>query len=316
MGDARRAAAPDFRLVPLARAQHGPFTRQQAIEAGCSPSTIKRRLASGRWVRLYRGVYCAATVPDSLERTVSAAVLACGCGAAASHRTAARLWDLDVPAPDQPEVTVPLPSKAHPPGIRVHGTGRLSRSEAASRDGIRITSPMRTLLDLAQTSEAPLLELALDRLWRQGRLHPARLAEYLDDDWARSKRGTRALRKLVHERLGQGASGSDLETLLLQAIRESGLPLPVRQHPVVTPFGVRYLDLAYPALKIAIEIDGMGSRLDPEVFLDDRVRQNLIEAQGWTFRRFGRTHITREPLWATFTLGEALGLRPVRWVRR
>lgn len=123
------------------------------------------------------------------------------------------------------------------------------------------------------------------------------------------------LHRLALQRCGEGPSGSDVETLLLQLIRDAGLPVPVRQHPVVTPFGVRYLDLAYVDEKIAIEIDGMDSRLDPRVFLDDRVRQNLIEAQGWTFRRFGYVHVTENSLWTIFTLGEALWLRPVRWTR-
>ena len=123
------------------------------------------------------------------------------------------------------------------------------------------------------------------------------------------------LRKLVRQRLGEGPSGSDVETLLLQVIRDASLPLPVRQYPVVTPFGVRYLDLAYPEHRVAIELDGMDSRLDPQVFLDDRVRQNLIEGQGWTFRRFGYAHVTEDRLWTLFTIAQSLCLTPVAWRR-
>ncbi len=305
---------PDARLVAVTRSQHGAFTRQQALAAGFTPSMIKRRLASGRWLRLHRGVFCETAVLPTFERDTSGAILACGSGAAASYRTAGRRWELDVPQPELPEVTVPIPSRARPPGVFVHRTDRLSPSEAAVHDGIRVTSPMRTLLDLAGILDPKLLELALDRLWRRRLVEPRRLLVYLDDTWCRVRRGSGDLRRLVRERLGQGPSGSDIETLLLQLIRDAGLPLPVRQHPVVTPFGPRYLDLAYPDPKIAIETDGMESRLDPDVFLDDRVRQNLVEAQGWTFRRFGYAHVTEQQLWTLFTLGEALGVRPVRWV--
>jgi very-short-patch-repair endonuclease len=210
-------------------------------------------------------------------------------------------------------VTVLLPSRARPPRVGVHETERLGRSEAASRDGIRVTTPMRTLADLADVLDAKPLELTLDRFLRRGLVHPSRLRTYLEDDWCRRRRGTVVLRKLVAERLGQRPSGSEIETLMLQLIRDAGLPLPVGQHPVKTPFGVRYLDLAYPDKKIAIELDGMDSRLDRDVFLDERVRQNLIEAQGWAFRRFGEAHVTEHRLWCAFTLGEALELRPVRW---
>jgi very-short-patch-repair endonuclease len=191
----------------------------------------------------------------------------------------------------------------------------LTRTEAAPRDGIRVTSPARTLLDLAGLVEVNVLELALDHLWRRRVVEPKRLLRYLDDDWCRARRGSARLRRLVAERTGQGPSGSDIETKLLQLIRDSRLPLPTRQYPVVTPFGPRYIDLAYEREKVAIELDGMESRLDPVVFLDDRVRQNLIEAQGWTFRRFGYAHVNHEPLWTIFTLAEAIGLFPTRWSR-
>ncbi|HVL80467.1 MAG TPA: type IV toxin-antitoxin system AbiEi family antitoxin domain-containing protein [Actinomycetota bacterium] len=310
-----RRPAPDARLVVATRAQHGPFTRAQARAAGFSDAGIKSRLASGRWVRLHRGVLCEATVPPSLRRDASAAVLACGSRAAASHRTAALLWELDVPAPDRPEVTVVGATRREPSGLLVHRTSRLTRVEAGVRDGIRVCSPMRTLLGLGEVLEPRLVELALDRLWRRGRVHPSRLLSYLDEPWCRRRRGTRVLRGLVRERMGVRATDSDLETLLVQVLREAGLPLPERQYPVATPFGPRYLDLAYPQQRIAIETDGMDSRLDPEVFLDERARQNLIEAQGWTFRRFGYAHVTNDPLWTVFTVAQALGVRPVRWVQ-
>ena len=307
---------PRARLAPVARAQRGPFTYQQARDAGFSKSAIGRRIDSGTWLSLHRGVMCDSAVPASPARAVSAAVLACGPTAAACLRSAAQLWKIDVPSTDDPDVVVLGSARRRPAGVIVHRTTRLGRSEAAPSDGIRVTSPMRTLLDLGAILELRPLELALDRFWRRGLIAPRRLALYLADEWCTRKRGSAVLRKLAAERCGQGPSGSDIETLLLQLIREANLPLPVRQHPVVTPFGVRYLDLAYVRERVAIELDGMDSRLDPSVFLDDRARQNLIEAQGWTFRRFGHAHVTTNGVWAVFTLGEALGLRPIRWTGR
>jgi len=212
-------------------------------------------------------------------------------------------------------VVVVAPARVRLRGVLTHTTERLGRAEAATRDGIRVTSPMRTLLDLAEVLDPGLLELTLDRFWRRRLIEPRRLLVYLEDDWSHCRRGSVLLRLLVGERCGDRASGSDIETRLLQIIRGANLPPPVRQHPVVTPFGVRYLDLAYIDPKIAIEVDGMESRIDPETFLDDRVRQNLIEAQGWTFRRFGHTHVTRDELWTIFTIAEALRLKPSRWKR-
>jgi very-short-patch-repair endonuclease len=174
---------------------------------------------------------------------------------------------------------------------------------------------MRTLLDIAGAVETRLLGLALDRLWRRALVHPRRLVVYLDDPWYENRRGSAALRRLAAPRIGDRPNGSDVETLLLQLIDDANLPTPTRQHPAVAAFGVRYLDMAYVEHRVAIEIDGMESRMDPEVSLDDRVRQNLIEAQGWTFRRFGYAHVTENGSWTLFTLGEALRLRPSRWTK-
>jgi very-short-patch-repair endonuclease len=300
-------------LAVVASKQHGPFTRRQALDAGFTPAEIRSKLESHSWMKLHRSVYCDVAVLASFERDASAAVLACGPLAAASHRTAALLWRLDVPRPEQPHITVLSPAHARPSGVRVHRTMRLHVTEAAPLDGIRVTSPGRTLLDLSADEDEKVLELALDRLWRRKLVEPRRLLAYLAGDWCVARRGSAALRALASQRVGQGPSGSDIETLFLQILRDARLPLPVRQYPVVTPCGPRYLDFAYAQERVAIEIDGMDSRLDPEVFLDERDRQNLIEAQGWTFRRFGHAHVRKDALWTVFSVAEALGRWPVRW---
>jgi hypothetical protein len=305
---------PGARLAAVARRQHGPLTRNQALGAGFSPPPIRRNVASGGGSSS-TGTSTANRLPASLARDASAAALACGGAGAASHATAAALWDQSVSPPKVPEVVVLAPSRVRPRGVLVHVTGRLGPSEAAVRDGIRVTSTMRTLLDLAEILEPNLVELTLDRFWRRGFVDPRRLSTYLDDRWSRRRRGTAVLRGLVRARVGDRPSGADVETLLLQLIHDARLPPPARQHRVVTPFGVRYLDLAYPAPKIAIEKgrDGEPTRSGG---VPRRARPaDLIEAQGWTVRRFGYAHVTRDRLWTIFTLVDALEVRPVRWTK-
>lgn len=76
----------------LARTQHGLVTRRQLLDAGLSPSTIKRWVSAGRLIVVYRPVYRLAGSPPSWEQRILAAVLAAGDGSVASHRSAARLW--------------------------------------------------------------------------------------------------------------------------------------------------------------------------------------------------------------------------------
>ncbi len=177
-----------------------------------------------------------------------------------------------------------------------------------------VTNPARTLLDIASQVDEETLERSLDMLWRRGSVHPERLAEFLDARWCRTRPGSDTLRSLVSIRAGR-APDSDLESLYLRLLRRARLPLPERQFVVSTPSGRRRIDCAYPSQMVAIELDGF----EPHVasrrrFEDDRVRQNEIEALGYTFRRFTWRQVTREPTSVIVTTAEAIGLRPDRWV--
>ena len=84
-----------------------------------------------------------------------AAVIACGAGAALSHRSAAELWELLGPWTGPVEVTVPSVAGRKPrAGIRVHRSPSLLNASTTARRGIPVTSPARTLADLARTAPA------------------------------------------------------------------------------------------------------------------------------------------------------------------
>jgi Transcriptional regulator, AbiEi antitoxin len=83
---------PDHVIARIAARQHGVISYAQLLGAGLSPSGISRRVAMGRLHRIYRGVYAVGHRPVTREAKWIAAVLACGQGAALSHRAAAELW--------------------------------------------------------------------------------------------------------------------------------------------------------------------------------------------------------------------------------
>jgi Transcriptional regulator, AbiEi antitoxin len=76
------------------QAQAGVVSRQQALEAGFDEDAIERRLRSGAWRRLRRGVYATFTGALSREAKLWAAVLSAGPGAVLSHETAAEIHGL------------------------------------------------------------------------------------------------------------------------------------------------------------------------------------------------------------------------------
>src|SRR5919106_2566345 len=94
-----KRATPDQFVAWIASRQHGVITIAQILATGMSRAAVKRRVAAGRYFPVHRGVYAVGHKALSVEGRWMAAVLACGEGAALSHRSAAELWGMLKPAP-------------------------------------------------------------------------------------------------------------------------------------------------------------------------------------------------------------------------
>jgi very-short-patch-repair endonuclease len=145
-------------VTTLAAEQHGMVTRPQLLNAGFSPDTVKRWIKAGRLIRLHQGVYAVGHIPPSPHAKAMAAVLACGPHAVLSHRSAAALWGL-IRHDDPIEVTAP--TKHRHPRITVH-RAQLSNAEITRHYGIPITTPARTLTDLARVLNTASLTRAVN----------------------------------------------------------------------------------------------------------------------------------------------------------
>lgn len=311
------AEPPALRLARVSRRQYGAFTRCQAIACGFSESTIHRRLQSGLLIPAHPGVYLDPSAPETLEQQAMAACLACGSGSVSSHLTAAVLLGLDLALAGRPEVTVPPGLHPRSAQIRVHRTRSLAPYEVATIKRVPITSAMRVLADLAGPTDPLLLEIMVDTFWRRRSIDPMRTFRYMSRPSQLCRPGTGTLRALLRERIGLRPPGSDLETIYLQILKEFGVPLPERQHPVTTRHGPRFIDLAYPDHRVAIELNGFDRHArDRIVFDDDHLRRNDIEALGWSIREFTWTHCVHNRAYVAMTTAEAIGLVPVRWAPR
>jgi predicted transcriptional regulator of viral defense system len=116
-------------LAQVAQAQAGVVSRQQALDGGMSPDAIGRRVRSGYWRQLGRGIYLVSAATPSRTAQLWAAVHQAGPEAALSHHTAAELHKIT----DQPSslihVTIPESRRARPvPGVVVHRSSRLAAS--------------------------------------------------------------------------------------------------------------------------------------------------------------------------------------------
>ena len=216
-----------------------------------------------------------------------------------SHRSAAELWGLIQPA-GYVEVSVPPGPTAtvRPPAI-VHRIKDLRPGLAVERDGLRVTDPVRTVIDLGLVMPWWLVHRAIAKGISTKALHGQRGA-----DAPRRARSSRPQRH--RDRAGDprrqrcsslGKEESELEkrfTALSQTATAS--PTLTLQHEVWDAGRfVGRVDARYPELKLAIEVDGFEHHSTPEAFQRDRTRQNELVALGWTVLRFTWHDVVHRP---------------------
>lgn len=278
------------RIARLATDRHGVFSRAEALALGASTDAIQRRIASGRWRVVYRGVYAIEGQPPAWRQSLMAAVLACGDDAAASHASAAALWRL--PGFDEGPIELLVPGrggKVKP--YRVHRATTLPAADTTRVDGIPVTTPARTLFDIAAVCAEDTVEIALDDALRRRLVSIPVLRRRLEQP-GRGNAGRALMRELLAQRSGGGRPAeSPLETMMMRVLRRHALPLPVRQYHVWLEERRLRLDFAYPDRKVVIETDGYAYHAGRRTWQRDLERRNLLTQAGWII-----IHVTWEDL--------------------
>lgn len=268
----------DVHVVNLARAQFNRVSRTQLLELGLSDSAIRHRLAIGRLVAVEQAVFALPPVldHDDLGRWMGATLTSAG--SALSHVSAAAAWGVWA-SPRAFEI-VTRPGSGGPKrhgGVLVFRSTTLAGDRTAFR-GIPITTPERTVLDLAATISSP----ALARLMRESiRLRLTSL-EALTDVVGRHprRRGTQRLMRVLARYSGlpleRARSGAEIRAL--EILRDDGCSLPCLNVRIAG----EEADLSWPASRLIVEIDGGPFHLDAG---EDARKTRCWEAAGWTVRR-------------------------------
>ena len=296
-------------LARRAAQQHGAFTVTQATACGIPKSTLYDDVDRGRIQLLHPGVFAPAGAAPTWERSLSAALLAAGSDAVASHRSAGRLWRITDESHDGVEITVPRSQGPRLRGVVVHRSMDLVPSHVFRVDRIPVTKPARTLVDLGAVLGAAEVEDALDRALIRRMLTVAGV-EWMRDELARQGRpGAGVIRRVLDERaLGTNRPDGLLEPRMARLMRRAGLPPAEFQYPVHSSAG-RFLarvDFAYVALRLAIEVDGYHVHGTRRAMEADFVRQNLLAAQGWLVVRFTWGQVVRRPEMVAGVIAAAL----------
>ncbi|KZS63322.1 hypothetical protein [Mycobacterium ostraviense] len=254
-----------------------PFIGSEAVAAGIASASQLRR----GYTRVFRDVY----VSEGTELTQAVRARAAwlwsrrrgviaGFAAAALHGSS---WvDEDRP------VDIIHDNRHRLPGLQIWGD-RLEDDEIQLVDGIPVTTPARTALDLACWHPTTTAVAALDAL--------ARATEFKVADvelLAARHRGRRGLeRARVSLDLVDAGAQSPKETWLRLVLVQAGLPRPQTQIPVLDEFGdaIAYLDMGWEDIKVAVEYDGEQHRSDRRQYTWDVRRLELVDRRGWTVVR-------------------------------
>jgi predicted transcriptional regulator of viral defense system len=282
-------------LARVAARQLGLFTTDQAIDAGLSEWAIRRNLRTGTWNRVRHRVLSVGGSPVTWEQTVLAAVMATSSCAVASHDTSAELWELPDLGSRTLEVTTDRPSWVRQPGVRSHRTTTFLREEHTVHRGVPVTTVARTLVDLSARYSVAQLGAAADEAVRKGRLRLDALRRCAAELAPAPGRRMSRVHSVLGKRLpGYDPGESDLEMRVLRAVVGAGLPEPVQQHRVTLSGRRCRIDLAYPELKVAIEVDGWDYHRTRTAFDADRARENDLVAEGWRMLRFTSLSVPSE----------------------
>jgi len=274
-------------IARLSERQHGVFSRAQAIAAGMNPSAIDRRVNNAEWEAVDYAVYRVAGTPPSWRQRLMAACLAGP--AMASHRAAAALLGFVDCEEGVVEVTASRHRRRFRRGDVVwHETQRLDTRDVTEIDGIPVTRPLRTLLDLGVVLDVDRLEELLDDGLRRGWFSVPMVWRRWEQLGGDLRPGGRIVRAVLERKAdGERPVDSVLETRFRQLLRRAGLPEPVTQYEVYDGGELfARVDFAYPEFGVVIEVDGEERHTGRSPRKSDARRDRRFVALGFRTLRF------------------------------
>jgi len=291
----------DPEIARIASLQYGCVHRQQLLDAGLLKDAVLRRLTSGRLTRIHSDVFLVGSQDLPRGGAEMAAVLQLRGDAVLGASSAAAMWGLVDDLPNVVEVILVARNAKPRPGVRMHRVATLDTHDIRWRRGIPVTSPARTLVDLAAT----LRPLELENALAQARLHrlvnDGQLLAALKR--ARGRKGTGALRSLVNRTGPLAQTRSHYECRLLELIEAAQLPTPVTNVPVKG----HIVDMLWPSMRLIVEFDGYAYHSDREAFERDRLRDQRLVASGYRVIRITARQLEQTPYAVVARLAQALG---------
>lgn len=297
--------------------------------SGVTRSMLRTGVANGTLLRLRPDVYLAASrcPADPRERyeLEARAEAVVHPGSVLSHASAAAVWRLPVPGPgDWPEGGIHLTREAGSRPRRdgvTHHRGRLPAGEVTTDpSGCALTTAARTAVDLARELPLPQALILLDsaaRLSCEGFVAGIRRRDYRNPALvaaarillAEAARTVRCGRLEPFIALVEPCRESPIESLSAGHFELAGLPRPLFQEPIRTPFGTYYPDCYWPEQRLIGEADGRVKYRDADTTVSERQREQLLRDEEYRFVRWLGKEIYATPQVVVRRVGVSLGIR-------
>jgi very-short-patch-repair endonuclease len=283
---AGKSPTRDELIAGLAGRQYGIVTRDQLRGEGLSADVVDLAIAAGRLHPLFRGVFAVGHKALPRESWWMAALLACGDSSALSHHAGGAVWGFRHPPTLPVHVTTPSDRGRKQRNLVVHRS-HLGPTDVIRINNLRVTTPARTIVDLAATLGPRAMRETVERAQDGRRFHREEIARI-----ATGRPGTKKLRELIALMSpDKDNARSHLERVFLKLIRKARLPRP----EVNLPIAGNRRDFVWPAARLAIEVDGYAYHSSKEDQLRDRRRDRRLTVLGWRPARFTYEEVAFEP---------------------
>lgn len=306
-----RESRPMVSPAPLRRpdAVIKVFTSQRLRAGGRSPTQIRTLVSAGRLVAIGRGVYVTralasefAGVPSGKHiLTAAGAIWLGGPGCVLSHQSAALVHEIDLVGGELARVT--MYSRTGRRGVR-HGVHRhlasLPESHVTRKFGLPVTTPARTVVDLARTGTFAEGVVAADSALYRGLVAPLELRIVASE--CPSRGSVQAVRVVE---FASGLAESPLESLARVAFDDQGLPPPELQVSIVGDKGfIGRVDFYWKQYRKIAEVDGALKYADPDRARKQLWRDKALRQAGYEVVHFDWREITQHPEGVAGTLRE------------
>ena len=263
------------------------------VDLGCSDRNIGAMVARHELFVVLPGVYRSAHWPCNREQLMAAA---CARNPAAmiGFTTAGQLWALRRMTDARIHVLVPHGHSPAMEGVVVHRCRRIDAVDIVQRDdGIRLTSPPRTVFDSADMIGESATASVIEQLLHEQRCTLGTITDTVARLYHPRRPGSTTMLGVVSSRPAwRTALQSGLESLVLEEIARQGLPVPTTQFPVRLPDGKNIaIDFAWPEHKVALEVDHPAWHAGAAASHSDKHRDRKLTRIGWTALRLTSTDV-------------------------